>query len=247
MSNVVSLAAARCDRATKRLTVQLLLDMVHSHTRELETIHEAAAVEGWTPERTERVRDVDMMRLVALYSLRDAMKAARILVDAWPERCGGDDPPVCEDARLPSRSELHCESELRAQAARPLDASLPGAITIKTVLDRAADGAIYFQDTETYTVHSRFAIEQLGWPPGQPFVDQYYSPSRRFILGSVTYYEEPQVFAYEIAPYDTASVEMIAQAFHTIADASYYTLTKNGLQAGVAVAGTKYWKDKELN
>ena len=32
-----------------------------------------------------------------------------------------------------------------------------------------------------------------------------------------------------------------------IADASYYTLTKNGLQAGVAVAGTKYWKDKELN
>jgi len=32
-----------------------------------------------------------------------------------------------------------------------------------------------------------------------------------------------------------------------IADASYYTLTKNGLQAGVAVAGTKYWKDSELN
>ena len=32
-----------------------------------------------------------------------------------------------------------------------------------------------------------------------------------------------------------------------IADASYYTLTKNGLQAGVAVAGTKYWKDKDLN
>jgi lipid-binding SYLF domain-containing protein len=32
-----------------------------------------------------------------------------------------------------------------------------------------------------------------------------------------------------------------------IADALYYTLTKNGLQAGGAVAGTKYWKDKELN
>jgi lipid-binding SYLF domain-containing protein len=34
---------------------------------------------------------------------------------------------------------------------------------------------------------------------------------------------------------------------NVIADASYYTLTKNGLQAGVAVAGTKFWKDKELN
>ncbi|MGH7187206.1 MAG: YSC84-related protein [Pseudomonadota bacterium] len=32
-----------------------------------------------------------------------------------------------------------------------------------------------------------------------------------------------------------------------IADASYYTLTKNGLQAGGALAGTKFWKDKELN
>ena len=31
------------------------------------------------------------------------------------------------------------------------------------------------------------------------------------------------------------------------AEAKTYTLTKNGLQVGVAVAGTKIWKDKELN
>ena len=34
---------------------------------------------------------------------------------------------------------------------------------------------------------------------------------------------------------------------NVIADASYYTLTKNGLQAGGAVAGTKFWKSKDLN
>ena len=28
---------------------------------------------------------------------------------------------------------------------------------------------------------------------------------------------------------------------------TYYTLTRNGLQVGMAVAGTKIWKDKELN
>jgi len=28
---------------------------------------------------------------------------------------------------------------------------------------------------------------------------------------------------------------------------AYYTLTKNGLQAGVAFEGTKFWKDKDLN
>ena len=39
----------------------------------------------------------------------------------------------------------------------------------------------------------------------------------------------------------------VAGGENAIADASYYTLTKNGLQAGVAVAGTKFWKDGELN
>jgi hypothetical protein len=34
---------------------------------------------------------------------------------------------------------------------------------------------------------------------------------------------------------------------NTIADANYYTLTKNGLQVGGAFAGTKFWKNKDLN
>ncbi|HXV10098.1 MAG TPA: YSC84-related protein [Burkholderiales bacterium] len=34
---------------------------------------------------------------------------------------------------------------------------------------------------------------------------------------------------------------------NVIADALYYTLTKNGIQAGGAVAGTKFWKSDDLN
>ncbi len=38
-----------------------------------------------------------------------------------------------------------------------------------------------------------------------------------------------------------------ASGGNVIADARYYTLTPNGLQAGVAAAGTKYWKSSDLN
>jgi lipid-binding SYLF domain-containing protein len=31
------------------------------------------------------------------------------------------------------------------------------------------------------------------------------------------------------------------------ADSAHYTLTRNGLQVGIAVAGAKIWKDKDLN
>jgi lipid-binding SYLF domain-containing protein len=34
---------------------------------------------------------------------------------------------------------------------------------------------------------------------------------------------------------------------NAISDAQFYTITKAGLEAGGAVAGTKFWKDKDLN
>lgn len=135
--------------------------------------------------------------------------------------CGGEGPAPCEPVRVPYRTELRCADELASQGARPLDASLPGATTVKTIVDRADEDSTYFQDTVAFPVHRAFAVRHLGWPPGAPFVEQYLSPGRRFVLGALTHYEEPDVVAYELAPYDTAGVEMIEMSYHRLADETY--------------------------
>ncbi len=137
--------------------------------------------------------------------------------------CGDDAAVVCDDSGpIASRARLTCEAEFAAQAARPLDAALPGAFTVKTIVDRQDGDAVYFLDTNAYPMHRPFATEHLGFPIGAPFVDQYFSPSRRFSLGSVTYYQEPDVWAYELAPYDTASADLIAASFDRLAGAAYF-------------------------
>jgi hypothetical protein len=122
-------------------------------------------------------------------------------------------------------SQLGCWEDFEVLASPPLDASIPGARSIKTVIDRMDTNALYFQDSEKYPIHWDFAFANLSGH-GLPIVPdlgtfnatEYTSPDRRFILGAVTWYEEPGVFVYEIAPYDTASAEMISTAFYLIRD-----------------------------
>jgi hypothetical protein len=138
--------------------------------------------------------------------------------------CGGPDlRRLCEPGTpLPSRSVLSCAAEFDAQAARPMDSALPGAFTIKTIVDQANGDAVHFLDTNAYPVHRTFAVDHLGFPPDGPFVNEYFYPQRRFLLGSVTYYEEPGIWAYELAPYDTASNDMIALAFRRLSESAYF-------------------------
>lgn len=128
-------------------------------------------------------------------------------------------PPPCDGTRQPYRDTLACSEQFAGQAARPQDTALPLALTVKTVL---TEGRLYFQDSATYPTHRDFAVAQLGYPRGMPFVDEYLQPQRRLLLGAVTRYEGPDVWAYELAPYDTASPEQVAQAFRAIQQAVYF-------------------------
>ena len=125
--------------------------------------------------------------------------------------------------------QLGCADDFDALASLPLDSSIPGARSVKTVIDQLGGGALYFQNSKKFQIHWEFAREHLSGM-GRPIVPElgqfnqteYYSPQRRFLLGALTHYEGPGVWTYELSPYDTASAAMIEAAYAAIAEHSYF-------------------------
>ena len=142
---------------------------------------------------------------------------------------GAGDPAVVEGPCQISGAapeflrDVTCTADFKALASQPIDANLPGARSGKVVLDQSDASALYFQDTNRYQIHYQFVSSHLsgnGHPIVGPLSDfngsEYYSPDRRFILGAVTYYAGPNVWALEIAPYDTMSAAMIQRLYETV-------------------------------
>ena len=124
---------------------------------------------------------------------------------------------------------IGCKADFELVAGEPLTATVAGATSVKTIVDQLDGDALYFQDSQEYQIHWEFAYKHLSGngKPVVPPLDQfsqteYQSAARRFILGSVTYYAANDIWAYEIAGYDTASPEMIERAYRHIADAAFF-------------------------
>lgn len=128
-----------------------------------------------------------------------------------------------------SLKRVQCKADFEALASQPLDASLPGARSAKVVLDQADDDALYFQNSTRFPIHYDFVSKHLSGGD-LPIVSElssfeaseYYRPDRRFILGAVSHYDGPDVWALELSPYDTASAEMITKLYKAVAEASYF-------------------------
>jgi hypothetical protein len=136
--------------------------------------------------------------------------------------------------------QIGCETDFDAVACQPLDAAIPGARSAKVVLDLEGGDQFYFQNSKEYAIHYTFANEHLSgddYPAVLPLAQfnarEYYRDDRRFILGAVTYYEDPEIWALELAPYDTATAEMIEKLYRATAEAAYFgprlTLHPDGL------------------
>lgn len=124
--------------------------------------------------------------------------------------------------------QLGCEADYLALSSEPADSSIPGATSVKTVIDRLDGDALYFQNSKRYCVHWDFCSTHLSGD-GLPIVPdlgtfnttEYYSPDRRFLLGAVSRYEGPGLWVYEISPYDTASADMVAAAYRRVAASAW--------------------------
>ena len=124
---------------------------------------------------------------------------------------------------------IGCTSDFSALASEPIDSTLPGARSVKVVLDTAQDNAIYFQNSVIYQIHYQFASTHLSGhtlpivPSLSEFnTTEYFSPDRRFILGAVTYYDGPKAWALELSPYDTASAEMIQSLYQAVQAKTFF-------------------------
>lgn len=124
---------------------------------------------------------------------------------------------------------LGCQDDFDALASLPLDASIAGARSIKTLIDRLDSNELYFANSRCYPIHWDFASVFLSGNGLPPVPDlgtfnniEYYSPDRRFLLGAITYYEGPNAYTYELAPYDTADAEMITQGYRQLRDSAYF-------------------------
>jgi len=124
---------------------------------------------------------------------------------------------------------IDCSADFRALGSEPIDASIPGARSVKVILDTADSNHQYFQNSVLYKVHYDFASTHLSGN-GLPVVpslaefnvSQYYQPDRRFVLGAVTYYDGPKVWALEMAPYDTASAAMMETLFRSVKSHAFF-------------------------
>ena len=125
--------------------------------------------------------------------------------------------------------QIGCRKDYDLLASAPLDTSIPGSISVKVVLDQRAGDTLYFQNSKKYDIHYKFVSANLSGQ-GKPVVGtlsdfnmtEYFTPDRRFLLGAVTYYAQPKVWALEVAPYDTASPAMIAKLYDAVAAKGYF-------------------------
>ncbi len=169
-------------------------------------------------------RSTSWARLVPLVAPAAALLGLAACSDAsrWECQIGAGEAPDYV-------TQIGCEEDFLALASVPATSTIPGARSVKTSIDREADDALSFQHSTKFPIHWDFLSEHRSVRQGLTPVnalaqfnrEEYYLPSRRFLLGALTHYEGPDKWAYEISPYDTSDADMIRTAYEKIAENTF--------------------------
>jgi hypothetical protein len=119
---------------------------------------------------------------------------------------------------------VECKTDFDALASLPLDVTIPGVRASKFVIDRFDQsegeiGRLYFQNSKLYKIHYDFVRASIQRTfDASSFTKNYYGEDeiREFYLGSIAYYESSGTWALELAPYDTATAEIVERMFEVI-------------------------------
>lgn len=146
-----------------------------------------------------------------------------------PERPGTEAPaPVVLDSDLTSSPRIDSAEMWAALAARPDNAVFARTEVVKFMIDLQDDRALYFANSRRWPIHYDFAEEFLDSPERRVVdhetfnVREYRHADRRFVLGSVVHYLDPDVWTFEMIAGDTLPGPRVLRAFTQVRDAVYF-------------------------
>ncbi len=145
---------------------------------------------------------------------------------------GTNDDPRCppKGAQRPRWLErIVCPRAFAQVAINPDTSLFARTSSVKFVIDLQDDNATYFIDGLRYDLHYNFCAEHLNKPGFDPVGThsefnyyQYQRADRRFLLGTITNYEDADVVALEFATGDSIQPAQVRFAFEHLQQRLYF-------------------------
>ncbi len=188
------------------------------------------------PRRESTYRDgIDMthsrasvpVRLAMLFALALAVGPACSGTPPRVVRVQNDVPPHLRDVGDFS-PDIPDEPTWRALAAAPGRETFAHTDVVKVIIDLEDNWRVYFLQSGRWEIHYFFAARFLD-RPGHPVESheafnqrEYRQQDRRFILGTLAHYRDPDVWAYELVAGDVLDLTRTARAFEAVRRQVYF-------------------------
>lgn len=109
-------------------------------------------------------------------------------------------------------------------AARPETETFAHTEIVKFLIDLQDERRIWFTDTERFEIHYHFARDVLhvSESHGDFNVREYRRPERRFVMGTLVHYLDPDLWALEMVAGDNLDGPRVLEAFEQVRGAVYF-------------------------